>query len=514
MSVPPGPPRQTEEPTLERAAAEPTVEGFDRRALAAALWPVVPGILLGGLDATMVATAVGAISDDLGQLDVAPWVMTAYLLTASASAVTYGRLGDIHGRMKVLRIATAVFLAGSAVAALSQTMGQLIVARAIQGLGGGGLVALALAALADSVPPRARGRYLGYIGAVFAACNLLGPLLAGVLLERFSWRAVFVVSVPIGVLGLIAASVRHQITGKQGAGRREKLDVAGAILLASVVTCTLLFLRRVEVGLGSSSAMASASGLVATGLLVFAWLLARQRRSAHPLLPLAMLTNHDFAFGISGIFLASFVMFASLVYVPLYFQIVSPVSGIGVAFLLTPFMVGFLAGSMIPARRIGRSGRYKRYPVLGALFMLLGVALLSTVDPDSVERVRLFLAIAGLGVGLTNQVLLLVVQNGVRYSDLGTATSATALARAVGGASGIAAFSAVIGSRVLSEISGSRAAGILVGPGEASVPPRLVGNFTSGLSNAFLLAVPVAVVSLILAARLREQPLRESVRGD
>ena len=490
---------------------EPAVATGDRRALVAALWPVMPGILLGGLDATMVATAVGGISDDLGQLDVAPWIVTAYLLTASASAVTYGRMGDIHGRMKVLRIATAVFLAGSAVAALSQTMGQLIVARAIQGLGGGGLVALALAALADSVPPRARGRYLGYIGAVFAACNLLGPLLAGVLLERFSWRAVFVVSIPIGVLGLLAASVRP---GQQRADRGARLDIAGAVLLASVVTCTLLFLRRVEVGLGSSGAMASAGALVAIGLVVMAWFLARQRRLAHPLVPPALLSNHDFAFGISGIFLASFVMFASLVYVPLYFQMVSPVSGIGAALLLTPFMVGFLAGSLLPARRIGRSGRYKRYPVLGAMFMLLGVVLLSTVDPESIEPARVFLAITGLGVGLTNQVLLLVVQNGVPYPDLGTATSATALARAVGGASGIAAFSAVIGSGVLSEISGSRAGGFVAGVEGVPAPARLVGSFTAGMSHAFLLAVPVAVVSLILAARLREQPLRESVRGD
>lgn len=370
-------------------------------------------------------------------------------------------------------------------------------------------MALALAALADSVPPRARGRYLGYIGAVFAACNLLGPLLAGVLLERFGWRAVFVVSVPIGVVGLVAASVRR---GQRDADHRARLDVAGAVLLALLVSSTLLFLRRVEVGLGSSGAVASAAALVVTGILVFAWFLGRQRRTAHPLLPPALLANHDFAFGISGIFLASFVMFASLVYVPLYFQMVSPVGGIGAALLITPFMVGFLAGSIIPARRIGRSGRYKRYPVLGALCMLLGVALLSTVDPDSVDRARIFLAITGLGVGLTNQVLLLVVQNGVPYSDLGTATSATALARAVGGAGGIATFSAVIGSGVLSEISTARAGGS--GVGGVPAPARLVSSFTAGMSRAFLLAVPVAVVSLILAARLREQPLRESVRGD
>jgi hypothetical protein len=230
------------------------------------------------------------------------------------------------------------------------------------------------------------------------------------------------------------------------------------------------------------------------------------------LVPPALLANHDFAFGIGGIFLASFVMFASLVYVPLYFQMVSPVSGIGAALLLTPFMVGFLAGSIIPARRIGRSGRYKRYPVLGALCMLLGVVLLSTVDPDSVGQARFFLAVTGLGVGLTNQVLLLVVQNGVPYPDLGTATSATALARAVGGASGIAAFSAVIGSAVLSELSSSRAGGEAAA--SAPAPARLVGSFTSGMRHAFLLAVPVTVVSLILAVRLREQPLRESVRGD
>ena len=495
--------------SVRNLPAEGTGTAGDRQELVAALWPVLPAILLGGLDATMVATAVGGISDDLGQLDVAPWILTAYLLTASASAVTYGRLGDLYGRTKLLRIATAVFLIGSVVAALSQTMGQLIVARAIQGLGGGGLVALALAALADSVPPRARGRYLGYIGAVFAACNLLGPLLAGVLLERFGWRAVFVVSVPIGVVGLVAASVRR---GQRDADHGARLDVAGAVLLALLVSSTLLFLRRVEVGFGSSGALASAAALVVTGILVFAWVLGRQRRTAHPLLPPALLANHDFAFGISGIFLASFVMFASLVYVPLYFQMVSPVGGIGAALLITPFMVGFLAGSIIPARRIGRSGRYKRYPVLGALCMLLGVALLSTVDPDSVDRARIFLAITGLGVGLTNQVLLLVVQNGVPYSDLGTATSATALARAVGGAGGIATFSAVIGSGVLSEISTARAGGS--GVGGVPAPARLVSSFTAGMSRAFLLAVPVAVVSLILAARLREQPLRESVRGD
>jgi MFS family permease len=497
----------------DELATEPTPAAFDRRALAAALWPIMPAILLGGLDATMVATAVGAISDDLGQLDIAPWIVTAYLLTASASTVTYGRLGDIHGRMRVLRIATVIFLAGSAFAAVSGTMGQLIVARGIQGAGGGGLVALALAALADSVPARARGRYLGYIGAVFAGCNLLGPLLAGVLLEWFGWRAVFVVSVPLGVSGLFAVSVRRH-AGREGGERGNRLDVVGAVLLASLVTCTLLFLRRIEVGLGSPGAIAAGAVLAASGLLVLAWFLARQRRTEHPLLPLAMLANHDFRYGMAGIYLGSFVMFASLVYVPLYFQIVSPVSGIGAALLITPFMVGFLAGSILPARRLGRSGRYKRYPVLGAVFMLVGVALLSTVDPESVHRARVFLAITGLGVGLTNQVLLLVVQNGVRYADLGTATSATALARALGGASGIAAFSAVIGRGVLADLSTARRGSGVVGAGGTTASDRLVGSFTSGLNKAFLLAVPVAVVSLILAARLREQPLRESVRGD
>lgn len=497
----------------DKVATEPTAAVFDRRALAAAMWPLMPAILLGGLDATMVATAVGAISDDLGQLDIAPWIVTAYLLTASASTVTYGRLGDIHGRMRMLRFATVIFLAGSALAAVSSTMGQLIVARGIQGAGGGGLVALALAALADSVPARARGRYLGYIGAVFAGCNLLGPLLAGVLLERFGWRAVFLVSVPLAVLGLVAVSLRRHVN-REGGERGDTLDVVGAVLLATLVTLTLLFLRRVELGLGSPTAIAGGSVLAASGLGVLAWFLARQRRTEHPLVPLAMLTNHDFAYGMAGIYLGSFVMFASLVYVPLYFQIVSPVSGIGAALLITPFMVGFLAGSILPARRLGRSGRYKRYPVLGAVFMLVGVAMLSTVDPDSVQRARVFLAITGLGVGLTNQVLLLVVQNGVRYTDLGTATSATALARAVGGASGIAAFSAVIGSGVLADISRARGGGGVVGTAGTTVSDRLVGSFTSGLNNAFLLAVPVAVVSLILAVRLREQPLRDSVRGD
>jgi hypothetical protein len=207
-------------------------------------------------------------------------------------------------------------------------------------------------------------------------------------------------------------------------------------------------------------------------------------------------------------------MFATFVYVPLYFQIVSPVSGIGTAFLLTPFMAGFLVGTAVPARTIGRTGRYKRYPVLGSLFMLVGVVLLSTVGPESIGQARVFLAITGLGVGLTTQVLLLVVQNGVGYADLGTATSATALVRSVGGAAGIAAFSTVIGSGVLTQISKARSGGTTLLSATSEVPARLVGSFTSGLSRAFLVAAPLVVLSFLLAMRLNEQPLRESVRGD
>jgi MFS family permease len=489
-------------------------DNVDRRHVLRVLWPVVPGILLGALDAPMVATALGGITDDLGHLDVAAWVVTAYLLTASASAVTYGRLGDVYGRSRVLPWATVVFVVGATLAGLSQTMGQLIVARAVQGAGGGGLVAVALAALADSVPARARGRYLGYTGAIFAAANLVGPLLAAGLLGGFGWRAVFLLNVPLGVVGLVAGSGRRRPIGEVGDTRRQALDVTGSVLLALAVTGTLLCLRRVEAGLGSPGAVAVCMALAAVDILLVASFLMSQRRAEHPLLPLAMLTNPAFVLGVCGIAIASFVMFAAFVYVPLYFQIVSPVSGVGTAFLLTPFMAGFLVGTAVPARAIGRTGKYKRYPVLGSLFMLAGVVLLSTVEPDSIGQARVFLTITGIGVGLTTQVLLLVVQNGVGYTDLGTATSATALVRSVGGAAGIAAFSTVIGSGVLTEIGRARAGGATYGSATSEVPARLVGNFTSGLSRAFLLAAPLVVLSFVLAMRLHEQPLRESVRGD
>lgn len=495
-------------------APDATTEALDRRQVMRVLWPVVPGILLGALDAPMVATALGGITDDLGQLDVAAWVVTAYLLTASASAVTYGRLGDVYGRSRVLPCATVIFVVGATLAGLSQTMGQLIVARAIQGAGGGGLVAVALAALADSVPARARGRYLGYTGAIFAVANLIGPLLAAGLLAQFGWRAVFFLSIPLGAAGLVAGSARPQPSGEVGETRGDALDVTGAVLLALAVTGTLLCLRRVEAGLASSGAVAVCIALATGVLLLVALFLMSQRRAENPLLPLAMLTNPTFVLGVGGIAIASFVMFGAFVYVPLYFQIVSPVSGIGTAFLLTPFMAGFLLGTSIPARTIGRTGRYKRYPVAGSVFMLVGVVLLSTVGPDSIGQARVFLAITGLGVGLTTQVLLLVVQNGVGYRDLGTATSATALVRSVGGAAGIAAFSTAIGSGVLTEISKARAGAATLIPATSEVPARLVGNFTSGLSRGFLLAAPLVVLSFLLAMRMNEQPLRESVQGE
>jgi MFS family permease len=495
-------------------APDDTTQALDRRQVMRVLWPVVPGIMLGALDAPMVATALGGMTDDLGQLDVAAWVVTAYLLTASASAVTYGRLGDVYGRARVLPWATVIFVVGATLAGLSQTMGQLIVARAIQGAGGGGLVAVALAVLADSVPARERGRYLGYTGAIFAAANLIGPLAAAGLLAQFSWRAVLLLNVPLGVVGLVAGSARRRPTGESAETRREVLDVTGSVLLALAVTGTLLCLRRVEAGLGSPGAVAVCIALAAIDVLLIAGFLRSQRRAEHPLLPLALLTNPTFVLGVSGIALASFVMFATFVYVPLYFQIVSPVSGIGTAFLLTPFMAGFLVGTAVPARTIGRTGRYKRYPVLGSLFMLVGVVLLSTVGPESIGQARVFLAITGLGVGLTTQVLLLVVQNGVGYADLGTATSATALVRSVGGAAGIAAFSTVIGSGVLTQISKARSGGTTLLSATSEVPARLVGSFTSGLSRAFLVAAPLVVLSFLLAMRLNEQPLRESVRGD
>jgi EmrB/QacA subfamily drug resistance transporter len=478
-------------------------------------------MLLASLDQTIVSTALPTIVGDLGGIDRLAWVVTAYMLAATVTIPLWGRLSDLYGRKRLFQAAIGVFLAGSALSGAAQSLGELIAFRALQGLGAGGLMTLAMAIVADIVAPRERGRYQGYIQMVFVFASVAGPLFGGLFADHLSWRWVFYVNLPIGAVALTVVTTTLEHTGARG---RPRIDWAGATLLAAGLTAILLLTTWGGRQFAWASAETAALALGAGALL--AGFVARERRAPEPILPLRLFRDPVFDVVSAVLFLTTCAFFAAIVFTPLYLQVVTGASATRSGLLLLPLMLAAAASTAVSGRLISRTGRYKRFPIAGLALMAGGLVLLATMDPGTTRAMTsLFLVVFGLGFGMVSQVLTVAVQNSVDRADIGIATGSANLFRALGGSVGVALFGAIFAARldVWLPRTVPAAAGRLdaddlqASPDRlAALPPAVHDGIASavahGLHTVFLVAAPIAGLALVVVLALREVPLRSAAR--
>ncbi|HLN76606.1 MAG TPA: MDR family MFS transporter [Nocardioidaceae bacterium] len=480
------------------------------------------GMFLAALDQSIVGTALPRITSELGGLDKLSWVVTAYLLAATASTPLWGKISDLYGRRLLFQIAISTFLVGSLLSGFSQNIDQLIVFRAIQGLGGGGLMALAMATIGDIIPPRERGRYQGYFAAVFGTSSVLGPVLGGWFADGPGWQWIFFINVPLGLVALAITSAALKIPHVR---RDHSIDYLGAAVVVSSVTCILLYTAWAgpQQGWGSTTAIA----LLVAGLLLAVLFVLVENRAKEPIIPMRLFHNSVFSISNSFGFLIGVAMFGSMIFIPVYLQVVDGMSPTKSGLAMLPMVVGIFTTSITAGQLMSRNGRYKIYPILGATVVTVALVLLSRLDSDTPYwKAGLSMYVMGLGLGLTMQVLIVVVQNSVDRSDMGVATSSVAFFRQMGGSFGTALFGAILSSRLAVHM----AEGLKSLP--AGTAPQSVGNtdnltrdvtaiqsmpgplhdvvtgaFSNALHDMFLSAVPLVLVALVVAFFLKELPL-------
>ena len=477
------------------------------------------GMFLAALDQTIVSVALPHIVTDLGGLNRFSWVVTSYLLASTLSTPIYGKLGDMFGRKPVFLVAILIFLGGSMLAGLSQTMAELIGFRALQGIGAGGLMVGAQAIIADIVPPRERGRYMGLIGSVFAIASVAGPLLGGFLVDNLSWRWVFYVNVPIGIAAVVIVTTRLHLRTPH---RSHRIDYLGAALLSGGVGALILLATwgGTQYAWGSSEIVGL--GIVGVVLLVaFVW---QERRAAEPILPLQLFRSRIFSVANAMGFTIGMAMFGAIIFIPLFLQIVYGVSATSSGLRMVALMAGLLSASILSGRAITRIGRYRPFPIAGTAVLVVGMFLLSLLGVDTPPWVAsAYMVVVGVGLGLVMQVLVLAVQNDARPEEVGVATASATFFRSMGGAFGVAIFGAIFASRLSSQLASLPRAvtarlgsGVQLNPTQidqlpARVHDEVVHAFAQSLSGVFLFGTALALVPFVLSWFLREKPLRTTV---
>lgn len=468
-------------------------------------------MLLAALDQTIVATALPTIVKELSGFHDLSWVVTGYLLASTATTPLYGKMSDLYGRKHVLRVAVAIFLLGSVLCGLAQSMGQLIAFRAIQGLGGGGLMAVSQAIIGDVVAPRQRGKYQGYIGAVFATSSVAGPLLGGFISEHFSWRWIFYVNLPLGIAALLIT--RRALARLPVHHQRRRIDLAGAALVAGAVVCLLLVASWGGVQYAWTSPVMIA--LAAATLVLFAALVWRERTASDPLIPPRMFANPVFRTACLIIVLTAAMLFGAVVYIPLYLQLVGGFSAGSAGLLLTPLMLGIVASATMSGRLISHVGVYKPFPPIGLALAATAFALLAFSDAGLDRTLSTgTLVLLGLGLGLVLPIMTLTSQNVVERSELGSAMSTVSLSRSAGGSIGVAVFGAILAAGVAGLVpAGGSLRDLSAGAEAAAGLPQLSGAalavFADTFHMMFAIAAGVAIVILLLSLTLKQVPLRQ-----
>ncbi|WP_030755030.1 MDR family MFS transporter, partial [Streptomyces griseus] len=502
-------------------------EGQSHRAVLVAIGALLLGMLLAALDQTIVSTALPTIVSELGGMEHLSWVVTAYMLASTAATPLWGKLGDQYGRKKLFQAAIVLFLIGSALCGLAQNMPQLIAFRAVQGLGGGGLMVLSMAIVGDLVSPRDRGKYQGLFGAVFGATSVLGPLLGGLFTEHLSWRWVFYINLPIGVVALfVIAAVLHIPVRST----HHTIDYLGTFLIASVATCLVLV-----ASLGGTTWDWDSPQIIGTALLgavLLAWFVRVEGRAAEPVLPLKLFRIRTFTLVSVISFVVGFAMFGAMTYLPTFLQVVQGVTPTMSGVHMLPMVAGMLITSTASGQIVSRTGRWKVFPVAGTAVTTLGLLLLHRLtETSSTWEMSVCFFVFGAGLGLVMQVLVLVVQNAVGYEDLGVATSGATFFRSIGASFGVAVFGTIFTARLTHELEGvfARAAGAGTplppgtGAGRVAADPRAIAElppelrpevlhaYATSITDVFLYAAPVVLLAFVVACFLKEDPLRASV---
>ena len=514
---------QTPAPAADPAASpagfgpDGALPGLSQRRIWIIIGALMCGMLLAALDQTIVSTALPTIVGDLKGGSHIAWVVTSYLLATTVSTPLWGKLGDQYGRKIFFQASIVIFLIGSVLSGLSNSMFMLIAFRAVQGLGSGGLMVGAQAIVGDIVSPRDRGRYQGIFGGVFGVASVIGPLLGGVFVDNLNWRWIFYINVPVGAIALVVVAL--QVPGKL---RRvhHTIDYLGTVLLALAATSLILL---TSLG-GTTYAWASApiyllgiAGVLLIGLFVLA-----ERRAAEPILPLHLFATRVFSVTSVVGFIVGFAMFGSITYLPAFFQVVRGISPTISGVYLLPTMAGLLIASITSGQVIARTGRYRFFPILGTGVMAIGLFLLSRMSPSSSTATdALSMLVLGLGMGCVMQVLVIIVQNGVPHSELGVATSGATFFRSIGGSFGAAIFGAIFSNLLVGNlVSHLHGQSLPAGFSISNVTPATLENlghavregFVSGyaetIQTVFLIAVPIAVLAFLASWLIPQTELK------
>ncbi|MGW4152628.1 MDR family MFS transporter [Micromonospora chersina] len=475
-------------------AARPVLHARQIRLLMLGL---MTGMLLAALDQTIVGTALPTIVGELGGINHYSWVVTAYLLASTASTPLYGKMADLYGRRPVFLFSIGTFLLGSLLAGLSQNMTQLIVTRGVQGLGAGGLLTLAFTIISDVVPPRERGRYQGLFGAVFGISSVAGPLVGGYFAET-NWRWIFYINVPLAILAIVVCYHVMRLVPFQR--REHSVDWVGAGLLVAGVSCLLLALSwgGNEYAWGSGVII----GLFVAGAVLGVLFVLQEARVEEPILPLRLFRSPTFALANSAGFVLGLVMFGSIIFIPLYLQIVKGASPTRSGLLMLPMMAGIIFTSIITGRAMSRIGRYKWFPVAGAAVLVAGMLLFRQLQVATSLWVAFgFMVVIGVGLGLCMQSLILAVQNAVDLRDLGAGTSSATFFRSLGGSFGVAILGAVLSSRLTGELAGRLPAAIAQLPPDQRAAVAAGGGANISINDpATIMALPGPVRAAIQAS--------------